>query len=169
VVTPLGSVVDVSENAVYTGWSALFKELRRLGYVEGKNLIVERNSGGGQPERFVELAREVVHTGPDVIVTSGNALAMAFQIPTPTIPVVGVVADPVAYGLTTSVARPGGNFTGISVDAGIELVGKYLEMVRETVQGCRNSALLRTASRPRAPCCGRRKTSRPISIARFDI
>jgi putative tryptophan/tyrosine transport system substrate-binding protein len=52
---------------------------------------------------------------------------------TPTIPVVGVVADPVAYGLTSSVARPEGNFTGISVDAGIELVAKYLEMVRETV------------------------------------
>ena len=133
VVTPLGSVADVSENSVYTGWSALFKELRRLGYVEGKNLTMERYSGGGQPERFGELAREVVYTGPDVIVTSGNALAMAFKTATPTIPVVGVVADPVAYGLTTSVARPGGNFTGISVDAGIELVAKYLEMVRETV------------------------------------
>jgi len=133
VVTPSGALADVSENSVFTGWSALLKELPRLGYVEGKNLIVERYSGGGQEERLGELAHEVVHTGPDVIVTSGNALAMAFKTATPTIPVVGVAADPVAYGLTTSVARPGGNFTGVSVDAGIGLVAKYFEMVRETV------------------------------------
>jgi putative ABC transport system substrate-binding protein len=133
VVTPLGSAADVSENPVWTGWSALFKELRGLGYVEGKNLIVERYSGGGQQERFGELARDVVRTGPDVIVTSGTALALVFKSATPTIPVVGVVADPVAYGLTTSLARPEGNFTGVSVDAGIELMAKYIEMVRETI------------------------------------
>jgi len=133
VVTPLGSVADVSENPVWTGWSALFKELRGLGYVEGKNLIVERYSGGGQPERFGELAREVVHAVPEAIVTSGNAMAMALKTASPAIPVVGVVADPVAYGLTISVARPVGNFTGVSVDAGIELVAKYFEMIRETV------------------------------------
>jgi ABC-type uncharacterized transport system substrate-binding protein len=133
VVTPSGPVADVSENPVWAGWSALFKELRRLGYVEGKNLIVERYSGGGQEERFGELAHQVAHTGPDVIVTSGNALARAFKTATPTIPVVGIAADPVASGLSTSVARPGGNFTGVSVDAGIELVAKYIEMVRETI------------------------------------
>jgi ABC-type uncharacterized transport system substrate-binding protein len=130
---PVGPVADVNENPVWTGWSALFKELRGLGYVEGKNLIVERYSGGGQQERFGELAREVVHTEPDVIVTSGTALALVFKTTTPTIPVVGVAADPVAYGLTTSLARPEGNFTGVSVDAGIELMAKYIEMVRETI------------------------------------
>jgi putative ABC transport system substrate-binding protein len=123
----------VSENPVWTGWSALFKGLRGLGYVEGKNLIVERYSGGGQQERFGELARDVVRTGPDVIVTSGTALALVFKSATPTIPVVGVAADPVAYGLTTSLARPEGNFTGVSMDAGIELMAKYIEMVRETL------------------------------------
>jgi putative ABC transport system substrate-binding protein len=133
VVTPLGPVADVSENPVWTGWSALFKELRRLGYVEGKNLVVERYSGSGQEERFAELAREVVRTGPDVIVTSGTALPLVFKTATPTIPVVGVMADPVAYGVTTSVARPEGNITGVSTDAGVELVAKYLQMVRETV------------------------------------
>jgi hypothetical protein len=55
VVTPLGSVADVGENPVWTGWSALFKELRGLGYVEGKNLIVQRYSGDGQEERFGQL------------------------------------------------------------------------------------------------------------------
>ena len=92
-----------------------------------------RYSGGGQEERFGELAREVVHTGPDVIVTSGSPLARVFKTATSTIPVVGVAADPVAYGLTNSVARPEGNFTGVSVDAGIGLLAKYIEMVRETV------------------------------------
>jgi len=89
VVTPSGAVADVSENPVWTG--ALFKELRRLGYVEGKNLIVERYSGGGQEERLGELAHEVVHTGPDVIVTSGNELLMVFKTATPTIPVQGKI------------------------------------------------------------------------------
>jgi putative tryptophan/tyrosine transport system substrate-binding protein len=131
VVTPSGPVADVSENPGWT--SALFEELRRLGYVEGENLIVERYSGGGQEEGFGELAREVVRTGPDVIVTSGTVLVMAFKTATPTIPIVGVMADPVAYGLTTGVARPGGNITGVSVDAGIELWPKYLQIVRETV------------------------------------
>jgi putative ABC transport system substrate-binding protein len=119
VVTPLGSVADVGENPVWTGWSALFKELRGLGYVEGKNLIVQRYSGDGQEERFGQLARDVVHTAPEVIVTSGPALAMAVKTATPTIPIIG--------------SRPVGNFTGVSVDAGIELWTKYLEMVRETV------------------------------------
>ena len=133
VVTPLGPIADVSENPFWTGWSALFTELRRLGHVEGKNLIVERYSGGGQEARFGELAREVVRTEPDVIVTSGTALTMVFKTATSTIPVVGVTADPVAYGLTTSVARPGGNITGVSTDAGVELMAKYLQMVLETV------------------------------------
>jgi putative ABC transport system substrate-binding protein len=71
-------------------WSALFKELRRLGYVEGENLIVERYSTGDQEERSGELAREVVRTRPDVIVTLGIALVSSFKTATPTIPIVVV-------------------------------------------------------------------------------
>lgn len=130
VVTPSG---DVSENPIWTGWRALFKELRQLGYVEGENLIVERYSGDGQEARFGELAREVVRAGPDVIVSTGVHLLLAFKTATPTIPIVGVMADPIALGLAASVARPGGNITGVSIDAGIEFLAKHLQIVRETV------------------------------------
>src|SRR5262249_9525352 len=100
---------------------------------EGENLIVERYSTGDQEERTGELAREVVRTRPDVIVSSGTPLLLALKAATPTIPIVGVMYDPVAFGLVASMARPGGNITGVSVDAGIELWTKYLEMVREIV------------------------------------
>jgi putative ABC transport system substrate-binding protein len=130
VVTPSA---DLNKIQVVTGWSALFRELRRLGYVEGENLIVERYSGGGQEARFGELAREVVRAGPDVIVSPGDELLLAFKTATSTIPVVGVMADPIAFGVATSVARPGGNITGVSVDAGIELVTKHLQVAREAV------------------------------------
>jgi putative tryptophan/tyrosine transport system substrate-binding protein len=126
VVTPSGDV----RNPFF---AAFFNELWRLGYVEGENLIVQRYSGGGQEERFDELAREVVRVGPDVIVPTGVALLLAFKTATPTIPVAGVTADPIAFGVSTSVARPGGNITGVSVDAGIELLAKHLQLVRETV------------------------------------
>jgi putative ABC transport system substrate-binding protein len=129
VVTPSGDVSD----PVWTAWSALFNELRRLGYIEGDNLIVERYSAGGQEERFGELAREVVRAGPDVIVSTAVALLLAFKRATPTIPIVGVMADPIFFGLATSVSRPEGNITGVSVDAGIELLTKQLQVVRETV------------------------------------
>jgi putative tryptophan/tyrosine transport system substrate-binding protein len=131
VVTPLGNVSEGPARA--PGWSAFFKELRRLGYVEGENLVVERYSGGGQEERFNELAREVVRVEPDVIVSAGAALVLAFKTATPTIPVVGVTADPIAFGVATSVARPEGNITGVSMDAGIELFAKHFEIVREIV------------------------------------
>jgi putative ABC transport system substrate-binding protein len=92
---------------------------------------VERYSAGGQQERAGELAREVVRARPDVIVFSGNSLA--FKRATPTIPLVGVMGDPIALGLVTSLAHPGGNITGISTDAGIKFWTKHLEMVREIV------------------------------------
>jgi putative tryptophan/tyrosine transport system substrate-binding protein len=111
----------------------LLRELRRLGYVEGQNLTVERYSGHGQTEHYAELAREVVAQEPHVIITNASRLVLNFKAATTTIPVVGLMADPIAFKIVDSIARPGGNITGVSVDAGLEVWGKRLELLREAV------------------------------------
>lgn len=87
-------------------YRAFFEELSRLGYVEGQNLKVERYSGEGQPERYAELARHVVNTHPDLILTVGTPLSLEFKMATATIPIVTIVGDPIAVGLVASIARP---------------------------------------------------------------
>lgn len=108
-------------------------ELRRLGYVEGQNVIVESRSADGDFERLPALAAELVALPVDVIVAQVTQAALAAKSATATIPIVMVgVSDPVASGLVASLARPGGNVTGTSaVVAGV--VGKQLELVRELV------------------------------------
>ena len=118
------------------------QELRRSGYIEGENLIVQRYSAEGHQERFTALAREVVTSKPDLIVMNYNALARAFQDATSTVPLVGIVADPMRTGLVASLARPGGNFTGVSVDAGVEIVGKRLQLLRELLPSSQRVAYL---------------------------
>jgi putative ABC transport system substrate-binding protein len=123
----------MSETSDLPLYAALFKELRRLGYVEGQNLIVERYSAAGREDRFDELAREVARSSPDLIVAATARLVRSFKAATTTIPIVGSTADPVAYGIVASLAHPGGNITGIATDAGIELWGKHLQIAREAI------------------------------------
>jgi putative ABC transport system substrate-binding protein len=112
-------------------FSALFKELRRLGYVEGQNVVVERYSGAGQTEHYSELANEVVRHKPDLILTITSRMVLNFRAATTAIPIVGLMADPVAFGIVESLAHPGGNITGISTDAGPEIWSKRLDLLRE--------------------------------------
>jgi putative ABC transport system substrate-binding protein len=119
-----------------------FEELGRLGYVEGQNLIVERHSAIGQFDHLDELARDVVSTHPDAIFTSGIRLALAFKKYTAIIPIVTFVTDPVASGLVSSIARPGGNITGITSDAGIEIWGKRLGLLLEAIPKASNIQFL---------------------------
>jgi putative ABC transport system substrate-binding protein len=86
---------------------AFFSELRRLGYVEGRNLLVERRSGEGRPARHPELAREVVQLQPHLIFVVSARLARAVQAVTTTIPIVGITPDPICEKLVTNLARPG--------------------------------------------------------------
>jgi putative ABC transport system substrate-binding protein len=111
---------------------ALFKELRRLGYVEGQNVVFERYSGAGQ-NYSSELANEVVRHKPDLILTTSSRWALNFKAATTAIPIVGLMADPVAFGVVDSLAHPGGNITGISTDAGPEIWSKRLELLRDVV------------------------------------
>ena len=112
----------------------IFDELKRLGYVEGDNLIVERYSGEGRIERYESLAHEVVDTKPDLILSTGAALTLKFKAATDTIPIVAVTGDPIRLGIVSSLARPGGNIIGVSVDAGGPGIwGKRLEIFAEAV------------------------------------
>ena len=133
VVRPSGSVADMTEAGGNPSYRALFNELRRLGYVERQNLIVERYSGEGHQERFAELAREVVRTKPHLIFVASTPLVLIFKAATDTIPIVGIMADPVAMGVVSNLARPDGNVTGISVDAGLEIWAKRLQILQEVV------------------------------------
>jgi putative ABC transport system substrate-binding protein len=124
----------------------VYQTLRDLGDVEGSNLVVERFSAEGRAERFASLAAEVVSRKPDVILANLNDLAKAFTVATSTIPLVVIVGDPIAGGLLTNLTRPGGNLTGVSVNAGIEIYGKRLQILKEaTPKTVKVAALMSSA------------------------
>lgn len=124
---------ELSETGGNPNYRVFFEELRRLGYVEGRNLAVARYSGGGLVERYAELAREVVRTKPDVIFAVSSRMVLNFKAASSTIPVVAVTGDPVALGVAGSLARPGGNVTSATSDTGPEYYGKLLEILKEAV------------------------------------
>ena len=116
--------------------------LREFGYVEGRNLVIEYRDAEGKLERFPALAAELVALKADVIVASGTLAALAAKQATRTLPIVfSPAADPVASGLVTSLARPGGNVTGLSF-VSQELVGKCLEQLKQAVPGVSRVAVL---------------------------
>ena len=125
-VDPQTAVAEQRESPMHSGF---FEELRRLGYVEGRNLVVEQYSSESRAFRNPELARAVVERNPDAIVASTNPMVLDFKAATSTIPIVGITADPVALGIVSNLARPGGNITGVSVDAGIDMWTKRLELL----------------------------------------
>ena len=132
----------LTETGGGSAWPAFFRELRRLGYVEEQNLIVERYSAEGHHERYSELVRKIVTRNPDLIVTGTNPVVMAFREATSTIPVVAFMLDPLDAGMVTNLARPGGNVTGITLDAGIKIWGKRLELLKEAVPSAAEVAFL---------------------------
>src|SRR5260221_4852213 len=139
---PAIPVALLTETGGGSAWRAFFGELRRLGYVEEENLIIERYSAEGHHERYADLARQIVTRNPDVIVTGTNPVVTAFMAATSTIPIVAFMLDPLKAGLVTSLARPGGNLTGITLDAGIEIWGKRLEMLKEAIPSTATAAFL---------------------------
>jgi putative ABC transport system substrate-binding protein len=130
--SPSEPSADLHEHSENKYWRALFAELRRLGQIEGQNLKVEsygreRNTSG--PEA---LATEIVRSNPDVIFVVGPG-APIFKNLTSRIPIVVITGDPVKQGLAESLAHPGGNFTGVSIDAGLSIHGKRIELLREII------------------------------------
>jgi len=117
--------------------------LRELGYVEGRNVVFERRFADGKQERLAALAVELVKLKVDIIVTGSNPVIAAVRQATATIPVVMAVSrDPVGSGFIASLARPGGNITGLANDPAPEIMGKNLELLKEVVPRASRVALL---------------------------
>jgi len=118
------------------------RDLRKLGYVEGKNIVFETRYADNKLDRLPVLADELVRLKVDVLVTPATPAALALKTATTTIPIVFLgVADPVGAGLVDSLARPGGNITGFT-DIGAVLAGKRLELLKETVPKLTRVAVL---------------------------
>ena len=137
---PAASIGDTGVRA----WQEFFGELRRLGDNEGQNLTIERFSGEGRPEGYAELAREVASRKPEVIVAATNAIAQAARAATGTVPIVWIGGDPIRAGLATSLSRPGGNITGVTVYVGTEIWGKRLQILKDAVPSATKAAFLTT-------------------------
>jgi putative ABC transport system substrate-binding protein len=122
--------------------------LRELGWIEGRTVAIEYRWAEGRSERAAEIAAEFVRLKVDVIVTSGTSPVLAAKQATAVIPIVFAAAgDPVGTGLVASLARPGGNVTGLSLQA-IDYVGKKLELLREVVPGLRRLAIVVNVGSP---------------------
>jgi putative tryptophan/tyrosine transport system substrate-binding protein len=136
-----------------SGWrnyvTAFEQRLRELGWIEGRTVAIEMRWAEGRGERFEEIAAEFVRTKVDVIVTGGGAVLAAKQA-TSIVPIVFALAiDPVGIGLVASLARPGGNVTGLSQQA-TDLVGKRLDLLRAFIPGLGRLAILGNAEYPAA-------------------
>ena len=122
--------------------AAFVERLRELGWIDGRNVTIEYRWGEGRDERFAEIAAEFVRLKVDVIVTLGTQPVLAAKQATAHVPIVFAAAgDPVGTGLVASLARPGSNLTGLSLQAP-DLAGKQLELLREVIPGLRRVAVL---------------------------
>jgi putative tryptophan/tyrosine transport system substrate-binding protein len=160
-VWPVGTVAQQAERVYRVGYleggseaatSSLFAVFRQglheLGYVEGRNLVFHTRFADGKLNRFPLLAQDLVHLKPDVVFVVTNAAARATKAATITIPVVFIgVGDPVRVGLVPSLARPGGNITGIT-NVAVELTGKRLELLKEVVPTASQIAVLMNPDAP---------------------
>ncbi len=134
-------IADMAETG-HADYRAFLEELRRLGYVEGQNLALERRSAEGDRRRLPALGREAVALKPDAIFSVDNFAIRALKAATPTIPIVAVAVDPVGVGFAASLVRPGGNVTGFSVGAGWEVIGKRVELLKRAVPTASRMAAL---------------------------
>jgi ABC-type uncharacterized transport system substrate-binding protein len=127
---------------------ALVERLREFGWIENRNLTVEYRYAEGRSERYAEVAAEFVRLNVDVIVTYGTPAVAATKQATLAIPIVFAVAgDPVSSGLVASLARPGGNVTGLSLQK-TDIADKRLELLREVVPSLRRLAVMASAGNP---------------------
>jgi putative tryptophan/tyrosine transport system substrate-binding protein len=145
----IGYLSAASPSAVATRVEAFRQALRELGYVEGKNVLIESRYAEGKVDRLADMAAELVRLNIDVIVTAAPSSTRAAKKVTSTIPIVmsGVGGDPVEAGFVASLARPGGNVTGLTA-LSQELIGKQLELVKEIVPRLSRVAVLGTSTIP---------------------
>ena len=147
-ISPVAGIMSDPSHPYNSGFR---REMRDRGYVEGKNLILELRSVDGRLERASEVVAELVHLNVDVIVTAGPEMTRQAQRVTTTVPIVMFSRAPVEEGLVASLARPGGNITGLTIDTGPDLQGKRLELLREGVPKLRRVAYLGLKAEWEAP------------------
>jgi putative ABC transport system substrate-binding protein len=147
---PTIGLLGASTPSAWSQWVAAFvQRLRDLGWIEGRTIAIEIRWAEGRTERYTEIAAEFVRLKVDVIVTTGGAVLATMQA-TSVIPIVFALAlDPVGSGIVKSLARPGGNVTGLSLQS-TDLSGKRLELLREVVPSLRRLAIIGNASYPAA-------------------
>jgi ABC-type uncharacterized transport system substrate-binding protein len=135
-------------------FEAFRQGLRERGWVEGQNVVLEYRWGDGRYDRLADLAAELVRLKVDVIFAPGTAGTVAAQNATRTIPIItATVGDPVGRGTIASLARPGGNVTGLSFSVGFEIIGKELELLKEVVPNLSRVAVLGNPGNPSyGPC-----------------
>ena len=144
----IGYLTGSSPSARSARIEAFGQGLRELGYVEGKNIVIEYRYAEGKLDRMTELAADLVRLNVEVIVTGGPLVTRAAKEATTTIPIVMTQdADPVGSGFVASLARPGGNITGLST-LSPEINGKRLELLKEIVPKLSRVAVLGTSTRP---------------------
>jgi putative ABC transport system substrate-binding protein len=144
----IGFQLDAPVSAVAARIEAFRQGLRELGYIEGKNIIVEWRSSEGKIERRNELATELVHLKVDVIVSAGPTVTRVLKEATSTIPIVmGQDTDPVGSGFIASLAKPGGNITGLAALAP-EMSGKQLELLKQIVPKLSRAAIIGNSTNP---------------------
>ena len=146
---PIVGYLGSSTASAQSQWVAAFvQRLHDLGWIEGRTIAIEYRWAEGRTERFQEIAGEFARLKVDVIVTSGTAPALAAKQAAPNIPIVFAVAsDPVGNNLVSSLARPGGNVTGLSIQQ-TDLAAKKLEVLREAVPDVRRLAILANVGSP---------------------
>jgi putative tryptophan/tyrosine transport system substrate-binding protein len=138
-----------STRSAASEWVAAFvQRLRELGWIENRTVAIEYRWAEGRDERFADLAAEFVQLKVDVIVASGTPAVLASKQATSVIPIIFATAgDPVRNNLVASLAQPGGNVTGLSLQMG-DLAGKRLELLREVVPGLRRLAIMANVGNP---------------------
>ena len=137
-----------TDAAMWNSWTAAFAErMRELGWIEGHTISIEYRWTGGRPERIAEIAAEFIHLRVNVIVSMGSAVPELKQATT-AIPIVFPIAmDPVSAGLVASLARPGGNVTGLSIEQS-DAAGKRLELLREVFPQFHRLAIMADVANP---------------------
>jgi ABC-type uncharacterized transport system substrate-binding protein len=144
--------------------------MRDLGYIEGRNLILEYRRADGKTERLPDLLAELVRLKVDVIVTGGTPAALAAKRVITTIPVViGAMGDPVGSGVVASLARPGGNITGLSLALSGGFAGKYPELLREAVPKASRIAVLQPSAATTAQDLERAARSLDIRLQFVEV
>jgi putative ABC transport system substrate-binding protein len=144
----VGALLALSQSAISDRIQAYRQALRELGYIEGKNILLEFRSADGKFDQLPDLARELVQLNVNVIVTGGPTATRPAKEATVNIPIVMAQdTDPVGNGFVASLARPGGNITGLS-NYHPDLTGKQLELLKEIIPRLRRVAILHNANEP---------------------